>query len=288
MADTHAPWLCGADGLYTSTDGITWSRSGTFDFPVHGLAHLHGGIAVATTNGLWLAPEGRGRWRQLHDETLTEVLALIVSHTWGIVAASPYGIATATVDEHGAHRWHSHTEELPVKQRFTNALAAVPGTVDRWVAGTEWGVLVCEEGGRRVEPTNLAGTPVRAFCTAGGRILAGTDRRGVWASEDGRSWRPFGTGAEGTAVFSIAAAESTFLAGSEAGVLAFDGKAWDRVGPRIAVTAVAAAPETGGAWLAGATPGGLWRSDDEGLRWYQVMRTESVRAIAAPAQGEAV
>jgi hypothetical protein len=287
MADTNAPWLCGADGLYTSTDGITWDRLGPFDFPVHAVAKLHGGIAVATSNGLWQAPEDGGRPRQLHDETLTEVLALLVSESWGIVAGSPYGVATATVDELGAYRWHSHTEDLPVNQRYTNALAPAPGSADRWIAGTEWGVLLCEEGGRRVQPTNLAGTPVRAFCLAGGIVLAGTDDRGVWASEDGHVWQAFGTGAEAAPVFSLAAGGDTVLAGTGGGVLAFDGKAWKRVGPRIAVTAVAAAPEAGGAWLAGATPGGLWRSDDEGVRWYQVMRTQSLRAIVAPAREEA-
>jgi hypothetical protein len=293
METTHGPttpdgsWLCGADGLYTSPDGIIWSRSGPFHFPVHHVERHDDGLAVATANGLWHAPKIGDRWRQLHDETLTEVLALLVSNTWGIVAGSPYGIATARVDELGAYRWHSHTEELPVNQRFTNALAAVPGTVDCWIAGTEWGVLLCEDGGRRVRPANLAGTAVRAFCATDGLLLAGTDDRGVWASEDGRSWEAFGTGADDAPVWSLAAAAGTILAGSARGVLAFDGKAWERVGPRIAVTAVAAAPDAAGAWLAGATPGGLWRSDNEGGRWYQVLRTQSVRTIVAPARKEA-
>lgn len=280
-------WLCGADGLYVSADGISWTRAGPFDYPVHGIAHHEQGLAVATSNGLWQVQRPGARWRQLHDETLTEVLGLLVNETYGIVAASPYGVATATVDDRGAYRWESHTEELPVNQRFTNALATVPGTVDRWVAGTEWGVLLCEDGGRHVGPTGLAGSPVRAFCAAHGLLLAGTDHRGVFASEDGRSWEAFGTGADDAPVFSLAAAAGVILAGTARGVLAFDGKAWERVGPRIAVTAVAVEREAGGAWLAGATPGGLWRSDDEGLRWRQILPTQSVRAIVAPARGEA-
>ena len=73
------------------------------------------------------------------------------------------------------------------------------------------------------------------------------------------------------------------LAGTLRGVCVGDGSsAWQRLGPRLLVSAIAAHPSAEGPWLAGATPGGLWRSDDGGRRWGQIDGFDTVRVILPP------
>ena len=277
-------WLAGERGLFVSDDAREWRRLGPYEYPIKGVLRQEDRLVLAAEWGLWEVRPGAGRpgeeyWTQLHDETLTEVLALAVDQgDPGVAAASPYGVALGVRQESGAVRWRSLTEGLAPDRRYSNALAAGPGAGE-WLVGNEAGVLLVDAGGA-VREADLPATPVRALLRHDGLYWAGSDAAGVWCSEDGLRWRRHGAWSWG-AVFCLAVADGRLLAGSEAGVVRAEADGgWMRCGPRTLAAALAAQP--GGAWLMGASPGGLWRSDDAGETWEQTGQLRNVRLVLAP------
>ena len=88
---------------------------------------------------------------------------------------------------------------------------------------------------------------------------------------------------EGT-VFALRESGGRILAGTMEGIVVGDGEGrWYRMGPRALMAAVGAHPEEPSFWMAGAVPGGLWVTEDEGARWRYVPGLPSmIEAIAAP------
>ena len=286
MAMEQEVWLVGAGGgLFWSEDGTGCRQVGGYRFRVTSLLRNGTRICVGTGSGVWEVPGLSDRWIQLHDETLTEVLDLAsVPGDPGVVAASAYGVAVGARDALGAVRWSWPSEGLAVNERYTNAIAVDPENAHRWVVGTEAGVLVAEEDGRRWTHTGLTGTPVRAVCHALGTWWAGTDNRGIWRSSDGLAWRRAGGGLDEGTVFALCESDGRMLAGTMEGVVVGDGEGrWYRTGPRALMGAVAAHPERSSCWMAGALPGGLWVTEDGGDHWRYVPGLPSmIEAIAAP------
>lgn len=283
-------WLVGSRGLAFGRPPRDWTRAGARRHPVLSLCRAESAIYVGVTGGLW---EVRGdRWIQRHDETLTEVLAVCLAPRDparpAVVAGSPYGVATPAPDRDGAWRWSFVDEGLSPDERFTSCL--LPDPVDRdlvWV-GTEAGLFSLDLGARRVRPTNLSGTPVRALAAARGSLWAGTDLRGVWRRFPDGSWKPAGSRMDAGGIFSLAAAgDGAIMAGTSRGIAVGDGEGpWRLCGPRVLVSALAVGPsEVGGAgeaWLAGASPGGLWYSTSRGEEWASIPGHAYVRALAGP------
>ena len=224
------------------------------------------------------------RWKQLHDETLTEVLAIApIEGSPGVVAGSPYGIATGRYDELGAVRWTHHSDALRVNERFTNAILVHPNEPTTWLIGTEGGALIADDSGTAWRRTSISGTAVRALACLHGQFWAGTDDRGIWRSDDGERWYSAGHTADGGAVFDLMPAGDDIVAATEHGVAIGDGSGhWVRKGPRHLCAAVRCHPVSTSTWLAGATPGGLWYTEDGGHGWYQMPGFVNVRAIIAP------
>ncbi len=224
------------------------------------------------------------RWKQLHDETLTEVMAIAaIEGSPGVVAGSPYGIATGRYDDAGAARWTHHSDGLRVNERFTNAILVHPDDPTTWSVGTEGGVLIADESGAAWRRTSLSGTAVRALAFIHGQFWAGTDDRGIWHSEDGARWDSAGHTPDGGAVFELTLAGDDILAATEHGVAVGDGSGhWVRTGPRHLCAAVRCHPVSTSTWLAGATPGGLWYTEDGGNAWQHVPGFVNVRAILPP------
>jgi hypothetical protein len=282
-------WVLGADGVYVGRPGGAWRRLPEFLYHVNAILRLPGKVVAATHGGLWALRSGHaGRWVQLHDETLTEVLTIAPDRgEIGLAAGSPYGVSKGRLDEAGFPRWTSVTEYLSVNDRYTNVLRVDPRDPSRWLAGTEGGVIAGEDFGASWRETELRNTAVRGICFALGRWWAGADAGGVFASEDGHRWRRAGSGLEETAVFSVAGVKDLILAGTEAGVAAGDGHGeWERRGPRVRVRSVVADGHDSSTWLAGADPGGLWTSHDDGHTWRNTAGIESVRAICVPERGK--
>ncbi|MBI2506424.1 MAG: hypothetical protein HYW07_24675 [Candidatus Latescibacteria bacterium] len=286
MSNWMRSWLVAADGLYLGQPGGSWQRLGSADFGLSSALREPGRLVAGACvgSGLWEWRAGGDRWVQLHDETLTEVLALArVPGDPGVIAGSPYGLALGRRDELGAVRWHSCSDGLRVNERFTNTVLVDPSVPGRWLVGTEAGVLLAEESGKRWTHTSLTGTPVRALLHALGTFWAGTDERGIWRSDEGRRWNRVGRGMEEETIFALAQSHGRILAGSRRGVMAGDGAVpWERLGPPMLAAAVAAHPARPECWLAGASPGGLWGTEDSGATWRQLGTFNHVRALLAP------
>ena len=279
-------WLVGTGGgLYGSVDGVGWENMGGYTYRVTSIVRSGNRVCVGVGSGLWDVWAGDRPWVQLHDETLTEVLDL----AWapgdpGVVAASAYGVGVGQRREHDAVRWTWLSDELAVNERFSNAIAVDPADENRWLVGTEAGVLVAEDAGKRWVHSGLMGMPVRALLRIGDTWWAGTDARGVWQSADGLAWRRAGRGLDEGTVFALAAANGRILAGTTEGMVIGDGEGrWQRMGPRGLVGAVACHPQAAGFWMAGCVPGGLWVTEDAGRTWRYVPGVPKVvEAILAP------
>ena len=241
-------------------------------------------LVCGTHWGLWEVPRGAGRWIQLHDETLTEVLGIAPAPgDPGVVVATSYGLSFGRRDEYGGGRWHSRADGLRVDERLSSAVLARPGAPGHWLVGTEAGVLCYAEEADRWQATGLAERPCRVLLHAFGAVWAGTDEGGVWRSADGLVWQRAGQGLDEGTVFALAATDAGLVAGTLQGLCVGDGTgAWHRCGPRLLVSAVAVHPEPTGPWLAGAIPGGLWRSDDGGASWRQSGAFDTVHCILPP------
>lgn len=284
-------WLVGANGLFYGRPGGGWTRLGAHEFLLTSIIREPHRLVVGAGigSGLWALPAGSDRWIQLHDETLTEVLAIArIPGDPGVVAGSPYGIAVAERDDIGAARWRSLSDALRVNERFTNAVLVDPKDDTRWIVGTEAGVLVAEASGARWVRTSLTGMPARALLHAMDAFWAGTDDHGVWKSVDGLRWDRAGAGMENSTVYALAARHGRLIAGTRCGIAVGDGTGvWQRTGPRMITAAVAMHPSDPGLWMAGGSPGGLWWTNDGGEAWRQIGGFFNVRTILAPEEAAA-
>ena len=59
-------------------------------------------------------------------------------------------------------------------------------------------------------------------------------------------------------------------------------RAWQRLGPRMLFAALAVDGDNPQRWLAGASPGGLWHTEDGGQTWNQLDGFKHVRAVLPP------
>jgi hypothetical protein len=284
LSDWEQSWLLGSRGIHHSVDGVRWEPMGDHPYQVNDLVRQPHRLVVAASWGLWEVYQDRAQWVQLHDETLTEILAIAPgTGDPGIVAASPYGIAFGARGKLGETHWTARSRDLSVNETFSNALLADPAVSGRWLVGTEAGLLVYTEADSRWERSSLLGTPCRALCHAHGFFWAGSDDRGVWKSVDGLAWEQAGKGLEDEAVFCLAASGGSMVAGSLHGICVCDeAGAWHRRGPRMLVSAVTVHPDPDGPWLAGGTPGGLWYSEDSGSIWRQAGAFNTIGSILAP------
>ncbi|MCY3774108.1 MAG: hypothetical protein OXG98_19060 [Gemmatimonadetes bacterium] len=294
-------WLIGSKGVYHGTIGGSWTRIGAQEYGISSLIREPGRLVAGASwgSGLWEWPYDADqadqadqpahaaqsdRWKQLHDETLTEIMAIAaIAGSPGVIAGSPYGIATGRYDDLGAVRWTHHSDALRVNERFTNAILVHPEEPTTWLIGTEGGVLIADDSGAAWRRTSISGTAVRALACIHGQFWAGTDDRGIWRSEDGERWDSAGHTADGGAVFELMRVGDDIVAATEHGVAIGDGSGhWVRRGPRHLCAAIRCHPGSTSTWLAGATPGGLWYTDDGGHTWHQIPGFVNVRAIIAP------
>ncbi|MGY8823529.1 MAG: hypothetical protein ACKVJG_06245 [Candidatus Latescibacterota bacterium] len=271
-------------GLFTGhPETSQWQRIGQNQATTFRLLRDEKRVIMSANHGLYAWQRGGECWQQLHDETLTEILAIaFIAGDPGVVAGCPYGVATAQRDELGAARWTFYSDALSPDERFTNALLVDPNDENRWLAGSEAGLLVYSDHGTRNERSDLFDVPVRALYHARGLFWAGTDSGGIFSSENGLEWKKVGGDIEG-AVYDINTAGEHFVAATSCGLVKGDGQgAWQRLGPRMLFACVAVDGKDPQQWLAGATPGGLWHTEDSGQNWRQLSHFKHVRAILSP------
>lgn len=275
MDGLHDAWLIGTHaGIYTDAGQDGWQRLGGYQFAINGIDRKHGRVLAATGSGVWEVR--KDRWIQRHDETLTEVMDVMVAGD-SIIAASAYGIAYGRTEPSQATRWQWLSDSLPVNQRFTNTILSLGGTGQ--LVGTEGGLLV-HDGSGQFQPTEIT-DGIRDLVRFGTRYLAATDS-GIWTSEEGLLWQK---GSVDDGAFALAATGDLALAGTEDGVLTSkDGDHWQAArlaGMRVCAVEISGADPDH--WCAGGVPGGLWISKDGGRCWQDVPQIPNeVEVISAP------
>ena len=210
-------WLIGSKGVYHGTIGGSWTRIGAQEYGISSLIREPDRLVAGASwgSGLWEWSNGADRpdhadqtdhaaeavradqpnpgsrpdrWKQLHDETLTEIMAIAsIDGSPGVVAGSPYGIATGRYDDAGAVRWTHHSDALRVNERFINAILVHPGDSSSWLIGTEGGVLIADDSGASWRRTSISGTAVRALAYIQDRFLGGHGRPGHLAQRGRRT-----------------------------------------------------------------------------------------------------
>lgn len=279
-------WLLGTGrGIYESLNGRHWTQMSEYDYRITALAFNDQGIVAACGSGLWQVLPEQTTWVQLHDETLTEVMGIAcLGGEEGLVAASAYGVATGYRTGDGVMRWRWHSDGLPVNARFTNAIKI--DTPQRWLIGTEAGVLVTEDGGEVWQWTSLVGVAVRALYLGQGFWWACADN-GIWKSDDGVLWVRAGNGLDDVVVFDAAVLDDVVVLGTENGVWRGDGRGgWEKVGLHGQVRAVDVHQKEKNMWVAGCVPGGAWVTDDAGESWeYLPDLPGSLEVVVAPGGG---
>ena len=296
IEDTCTNWLVGGNpesndglhtiqgpGLYAGSPDDEWVRLGHNQASVFALLRQPGRVLMGADHGLWSWDRMKSGWVQYHDETLTEVLSIAaLPGEPGVLAGCPYGVARARRDEPGVTRWNFLSEPLSPDERYTNALLVDPNDPGHWVAGTEAGIILYTQDGAQTTRGDLFDSPVRALFYTQDRFWAGTDDRGIFSSQDGLHWVAAGEGVEG-AVYAIASAGTKLVAATPYGLVVGDGAGpWQRCGPRMLFVTVAVDPADPTRWMAGASPGGLWHTQDAGQSWRQIDTYKHVRAVLAP------
>jgi hypothetical protein len=275
MCGLNDQWLVGtSSGVYSPDDEGQWKKLGVYQFRVTAFYRSPKRVLAATGSGLWQILQGQ--WLQLHDETLTEVMD-VVDCGEEVLAASAYGVALGKTDASGRTRWRWLSDDLPVNQRFTNALALAGEQI---IVGSEDGVLLYRADGGW-QQTTLRDVAIRSLMTVAQGLYAGSDA-GLWFSGDGVSWQIV---SEPMPVYSFAGCGAVQIVGTEQGVRLVNGEgAWQSAGlESMRISAVAIDSANDSHWLAGACPGGLWETRDAGESWTSITEIQhTVEAIASP------
>lgn len=241
-------------------------------------------IIMGANHGMYRFNPKKSEWKQLHDETLTEVLATASCCIGnpGIISGSPYGVASSYYDELQAVRWTFHSDKLTPNERFTNAIIVDPHDQSRWICGTEAGIIIFTEAGRCFEQTDLWNVPVRALYHNSLGFYAGCDQGGIYKSNNGLNWKSLGRKIA-TPIYKITSFDGELVAATGRGILRITSKCCsDITGPQMLFADIAIDPTNSKHWLAAASPGGLWFSSDSGEQWKQITPFKNARSILPP------
>ncbi|MBT4096434.1 MAG: hypothetical protein HOM68_07980 [Gemmatimonadetes bacterium] len=288
----NGDWLAATQsGLWLGRPGAMWRGSGPYEHSLNSLTRFADGIVAGADGGLWLITRGGPRWRQLHDEVLTlvEAVSMTSDELQSLVVATGYGVHLPTVTEQDVLCWSNCSEALSAPSaRYSTALHLLDS--ETWLVGTETGLFVCAEHGHRWSATSIAQVAVRALLSTDEGVWAGTDNGDIWFAADGLAWQHHSrlATAESALNESVLALATnhhgTLLAGTTGGIVVSDGDRWRSTGPTLPMAAVAVDTRSPSTWVAGASPGGLWWTED-GDAWQQAAEApKSIRHLLPPDQ----
>ena len=257
------------DGLPPESDTL-WVHTALSGVQANALLSLETQtLLVGTAVGVYRSADAGASWQLAADVPETPVAALAAG-SGRLYAATAAGLYCS--DDLGA----SWTRTLVQRGDLLAVAVTAVGAV--LAAGPTPGVLRAEAtaaglAGWTRQLDGLPGTGLRSlFAHPAGFVLAGTDRLGIYRSDDGgQTWHP--AGLDGTTVQAFGlSADGTLFAGTE-DQRAFrsldDGRTWMAVGPEPVATpsvrSFAASP--GGDVFAGTGGGGAFRTPDAGWSW---------------------
>jgi photosystem II stability/assembly factor-like uncharacterized protein len=296
------------DGVFRSNDfGKTWERITTSgdtelrNFDSLAIDPQDPRIIYAGTFHLpWKTVDGGKNWIPIHrgmiDDSDVLSLELNFSNQRQIFASACSGIYRS--DDAGAH-W-SKIEGVPYSARRTLTIREDPATPSVLFAGTTEGLWKTSDGGarwQRISPTNWVVDSIvlvpGIFSSPGnnaelsvvhGRVLIGTENRGVLGSDDGGShFHPFNAGFHHQQVISLAvdsrkpATVAVVLGNSPDQIVESDdgGQNWFAIDGGLngdTVRKIFASPV---GWLAAMASGGLERFHSAEREWLSSANKEA-------------
>jgi photosystem II stability/assembly factor-like uncharacterized protein len=279
------------DGVYRSNDASrSWKRISPENHPeLRNLDSLavdprDSQIIYAGTFHLpWKTLDGGRTWSPIHQGMIddSDVMSLrIDAGTPGrIYASSCSGIYRS---DDGAAQWLK-IQGIPYTARRTYAIAQDPHHPDQVYAATSEGLWKTADGGKtwqRTTPDSWVINTVEVSQGDPGRVLIGTEERGVLASDDaGEHFEDANAGFEHRQIVALGIDKNrpgrilAVVAHTPESVLASDdgGQSWSPLGAGIRseqVLRVYSAPDD--SWWISLSSGGLTRYDEEKKSWVKI------------------
>ncbi|GAB2594608.1 hypothetical protein [Pseudactinotalea suaedae] len=272
-----------------------WRHWGADDTTITGLVIDPRDPAVVVTsaqNGMWRSQDRGASWRIMNSWRFTDArgLALDPSRPDEVYLALPDGIGHSP---DGGRTWTRREDGLPVRGRYTQAVAVDRDRPGFAFAACESGLYATRDAGRRWwlrVPTRATTTAVVQDALVRERWFATTEQDGLWRSDDaGERWRQVSLPGPTSTLYDVTTAEVhrglVAVVDHDHGLwLSEDGgERWrqsrpDLPGP-VRAHRVGVEPRSGALFLA--TYGsGLHTSTDLGLSWeHGGMAGSEVRAF---------
>jgi photosystem II stability/assembly factor-like uncharacterized protein len=295
------------DGVYRSRDAAkSWERiSPEHHEELHNLDSLAVDprdpqtIYAGTFHLPWKTTDGGRTWRPIHDGMIddSDVMSLLIDRAipGRIYASACSGIYSS---DNGASQWKK-IQGIPYTARRTYVIAQDPARPGSVYAATSEGLWKTSDAGltwRRTTPPDWVINTVVAPGGRPGRLIIGTERFGVLASDDdGEHFRDANSGFFHRQIVSLALDAThpgrvlAVFANSPEPIATTDdyGKSWLPLGPGLHAEQILHVYAAPGGWWASLVHGGLMRYDAGKNSWQRagVLTGKSSAATALPARG---
>jgi photosystem II stability/assembly factor-like uncharacterized protein len=288
------------DGVFrTDNGGYTWQRltpEGHEELRNFDSVALDPGnpqiIYAGTYHLPWKTTDGGVHWAPVHEGMIddSDVMSLLVDRTRArrVYASACSGIY---LSEDGAALWRK-IQGIPYAARRTQVILQDPVRASTVYAATTEGLWVTPNAGsswRRLTPGDWV---VNAIVALPGRIVIGTEKLGILASDDsGAHFHAANDGFYHREIIALALDRErpgrvlAVLANAPEPLLATEngGKSWSPLGPGLATQSLRRVYASPGGWWAALDHGGLMRYDSGKSAWMRAGRLspESAATLAA-------
>jgi photosystem II stability/assembly factor-like uncharacterized protein len=266
-------------GLFVSTDaGTSWKHKGwTYTRTFYTEAGSDGILWSACGNGVLRSPDNGVKWRITTGWEVTEVLKVKVdpSKPSVVYAATAYGVFKT---EDSGETWKE--QNAGFLKPFVSDVVLDRSTRNKLLAGSEDGVYMSTNGGKRWQLAGLKGKGVRTLQqhpSEPNTFFAGTEDDGFFLSSNGgRTWQQSNAGLTQLTVYTIVCdrsnADVLYIGTHGGGVYrsADRGKSWKQMIQgldNLVVHALLLLPSNPSVVFAGTLNGGLFMSPDRGEHW---------------------
>ncbi len=239
----------------------------------------------------WKSADGGKNWSPIHDGMIddSDVMSILVdrSHPERIYASSCSGIYRS---ENGAESW-AKIQGIPFSARRTPVIVQDPKDPAVIYAGTTEGLWKSEDSGtmwRQITPANWVINALEVPADHPGRIILGTEQRGVVISDDsGGHFRESNDGFNHRQVFAVAFDPArrgrilVVLAQAPEPVLATEdgGQTWVPLGTGLLTKRLQRIFASPDGWWASLTDGGLMRYDAQRKTWSRAGMLSAAAAV---------
>ena len=215
----------------------------------------------AISYGVFVSADGGVSWREASHPFKANRVNALVAEGERVWAGTDRGLFSS---RDAGKTWRD------LGQSRLGSIQGIAVAGDVMVVGTRAGVWRAQKGSHWTAPAELAGEKIRAVVTDGEKFFAGTDRGEVFVSRDkGVTWTKAGEGLPSNGqVHDLKVNDQgrVFVGLYSRGYFVLEEGGWRNLGAPFAFTIL---PIDESALVAGANPGGVAWSADEGKSWTQ-------------------